>query len=492
MKTGNKVLFSLAGCSVLVMSNVLAQTSRPNILVVLCDDLGYCDVGFNGSPDIKTPNIDKLAKGGTVFTSAYVAHPFCGPSRAALMTGRYPQCIGTPYNLRDEGYETEDGVPLSETFMSNVLHDAGYYTAAIGKWHLGDADRFSPNNRGFDEFYGFLGGGHSYFPDKYKPMYNQQSKAGKYPIKGYIKPLMHNNQPAGETEYITDELSNQTIRVVNGLAGKTQPFFIYLAYNAPHTPLEAKEEDLKQFATIKNPDRRTYAAMVYAVDRGVGEIVSALKANKQYDNTLIVFFSDNGGNFNHGANNYPLQGLKGDTWEGGYRVPMFFHWPQTIAAGKKSDIPVSSLDLYPTFAKLAKATLPKGKILDGKDISGILSGEPTAADERMIYAFRHREGYNDVGARRGDWKITRMGNEPWQLFNITNDIGEHRDMSGQFPDRLKTMVAETEKWSRTHVGPLWYYSAKDEALWKAGILPGFGDTFEVEQLVAPPSSYRLK
>ena len=135
MKTGNKVLFSLAGCSVLVMSNVLAQTSRPNILVVLCDDLGYCDVGFNGSPDIKTPNIDKLAKGGTVFTSAYVAHPFCGPSRAALMTGRYPQCIGTPYNLRDEGYETEDGVPLSETFMSNVLHDAGYYTAAIGKWH---------------------------------------------------------------------------------------------------------------------------------------------------------------------------------------------------------------------------------------------------------------------------------------------------------------------------------------------------------------------
>ncbi len=263
---------------VLLMGNqAFAQDTQPNIIVILCDDLGYADVGFNGSKDIVTPNLDKLAHDGTIFTSAYVAHPFCGPSRAALLTGRYPHVIGAPFNLRDDGVPTNDGVPVTETFMSEVLQSSGYYTGIVGKWHLGYANQFHPNQRGFDNFYGFLGGGHDYFPDKFRPMYEQQVKEGKSPIRVYIQPLEQNGKPVNETEYVTDGLSREAINMVKEASAKKKPFFLYLAYNAPHVPLQAKEEDMAKFKNIEDLDRRTYAAMVYAVDRGVGNLVKTLK-----------------------------------------------------------------------------------------------------------------------------------------------------------------------------------------------------------------------
>ncbi len=465
-----------------------APVKKPNILVVLCDDLGYSDVGFNGSKDIITPQIDRLANTGTIFTSAYVSHPFCGPSRASILTGRYPQCIGAQFNLKDDGSRTDDGVPVSETFMSNVLHDAGYYTAAIGKWHLGFSTRFQPNHRGFDEFYGFLAGGHDYFPDKFGPAYLQQKKSGKLPIREYITPLLHNEQEVEETQYLTDAFSRETVRIVTESAKKKQPFFIYLAYNAPHVPLQAKAEDLKKFESIKNKDRQTYAAMVYAVDRGVGEIVKALKANGQFENTLIVFLSDNGGNIDHGANNDPLKGTKGDTWEGGYRVPMFFLWPKSIPAGQHFDYPVSALDLYPTFAHLAKAKIPENKILDGKDIFESVQNGQNPRENQPIFALRYRFGYCDVGAREGDWKALRMGNEPWQLFNVKEDIGEHHDLSGRFPEKLRELVAKTEEWSKTHGKPLWYYTIGDKEMWDNGQMPNYSQTFEISKWILSPSS----
>ncbi|MGX5856563.1 sulfatase family protein [Dyadobacter jiangsuensis] len=454
---------------------------RPNILVILCDDLGYADVGFNGSTDIITPELDRLAHNGTIMTSAYVAHPFCGPSRAALLTGRYPHVIGTPYNLLDDGKVTDHGVPVRETYVSNVLQKAGYYTGIVGKWHLGFAERFHPNQRGFDDFYGFLGGGHEYFPEQYLAQYDRQVREGRSPIRWYIRPLEHNGREVREKEYLTDALSEQAAQMVRNAASQKKPFFLYLAYNAPHVPLQAKEEDMKKFAHIQDKDRRTYAAMVYAVDRGVGEIVEALKATNQYDNTLIVFLSDNGGNFDHGASNYPLKGTKGDTWEGGYRTPMFFHWPAGVPAGKRFDHPVTALDFYPTFIHLAGASVPEGKVLDGKNImESIVRGENPRKDE-MIYAMRYRTGHTDVGARMDDWKITRVANEPWQLFNIRKDISEHHDLSRQFPEVLQKMVAATEKWSRTHVTPLWYYSPKDAKLWQAGLMPAYKETFNLDE-----------
>ena len=474
----------LAFLSLFLISTLptVAQIAKPNIVVILCDDLGYADVGFNGSKDIITPELDKLAKNGTIFSSAYVAHPFCGPSRAALMTGRYPHEFGAPYNLPDMGMNLKDGVPVEETFFSNALQKAGYYTSAIGKWHLGYGDQFHPNNRGFDDFYGFLGGGHDYFPEAFKVKYDAQVKNGNKNIYAYLKPLTHNMKEVDETEYITDALSREAVRVVKEAKEKKKPFFMYLAYNAPHVPLEAKEEDLKMFENIKDHDRRTYAAMVYAVDRGVGQLVKTLKETKQFENTLIVFLSDNGGNIEHGANNFPLKGTKGDTYEGGYRVPMFFHWPNKVPAGKRFDYAVSAIDFYPTFVKLAGATIPAGKKLDGKDIwSNFLAGKNTHKDD-MIYAVRYRAGFSDVGARKEDFKIVKAGgpNSKWRLYDVKNDPSETKDLSAKNPEVMKKMVEETEQWSKTHITPLWFDNKKGEEMWFSTNMPNYDKAFKLD------------
>ncbi|MBC6998028.1 sulfatase-like hydrolase/transferase [Cytophaga sp. FL35] len=475
---------TLLGCSIWSK----AQDDRPNILMILCDDLGYGDVGFNGSKDIRTPEMDKLAKTGTIFTSAYVAHPFCGPSRSAIMTGRYPHLTGTPYNLyQNSSQDDKDnmGIPLKEVFVSKALQDAGYYTSAIGKWHLGAAPKFHPDNRGFNNFYGFLGGGHDYFPDEYQEVYRKQLAIGNKEIRDYVLPLEHNGNSVNESEYLTDAFSREAVNEIKTATNKKQPFFIYLAYNAPHVPLEAKPADLKEFSSIENKDRKTYAAMVYAVDRGIGQIVKALKETSQYENTLIVFYSDNGGNTNHGASNYPLKGSKGDTWEGGYRTPMFFHWPNKITEHENFNFPVSSLDLYPTFLGLAKSKPPVGKKLDGKNILSNILNRTNPRENEMLFALRYREGYCDVGGRLGDWKITRMGNEPWRLHNLKEDIGEKKNLSGRYPEKLKQMVATTEDWTKDFIQPLWYYSLKDKELWENNRMPMYNETFEIDKLVQP-------
>lgn len=464
-------------------ATVSLQAAKPNIVVILADDLGYADVGFNGAKDIRTPELDQLAKGGTIFTSAYVAHPFCGPSRTALMTGRYPHEIGAPFNLPNSGDGIErynrQGVDVHEPFVSTVLHDAGYYTGAIGKWHLGITAPYHPNARGFDDFYGFLGGGHDYLPAKFGPAYDRQVKAGNKHINDYLLPLEHNGKDVTETEYLTDGLAREAVRFVHEAAAKKAPFFLYLAFNAPHTPLQAKPEDLALFPDIKDKNRQTYAAMVYGVDRGVGELVKALKATGAFDNTLIVFLSDNGGRTDEGADNSPLRGVKGDTWEGGYRVPMFFHWPGQVPAGRRFDYPVTALDFYPTFAGLGGAALPAGKKLDGLDIwSDFLAGRDPRHDG-MIYALRYRGKFSEVGARRDQWKITRVSNGSWKLFNLEEDIGEQHDLSAKFPQRLRDMVGAAEIWSRSHVRPLWFDNEEAEAAWDRNKMPNYGTTFIV-------------
>lgn len=360
--------------------------------------------------------------------------------------------------------------------------DGGYHTAAIGKWHLGFSPRFQPNNRGFNEFYGFLAGGHQYDPSYYIPEYNKKVAAGTYPINEYFHPLLRNTTEVDETEYLTDAFSREAVRIINESPARNKPFFIYLAYNAPHAPVQAKADDIALFASIPDVNRRKYAAMVYALDRGVGNVVTALKATNQFENTLIVFLSDNGGPTDENySSNYPLKNKKGDVDEGGIRVPMFFHWPNVIPAGQKTGIPISSVDLYPTFTAIANATLPTNKILDGRNVLADIQSNTNSKPDRLIYSVRYRSAWGDLAVRRGDWKAIRTGSATasWKLYNITADISETTDLSGTNNTKLLELVTEAKKWCDTHITPVFFYSSTDKSSWASAKLPNYTPAFSM-------------
>jgi len=458
----------------LVVAHDLAAEERPNIVLIMCDDLGYADVGFNGAKDILTPSLDKLARAGMICTSGYVVHPFCGPSRMGMMAGRYPHAFGAPFNLPPSALNIEEykdkGIPVEETLFSKVLQDSGYFTGVVGKWHMGFTPDFHPNNRGFDDFYGFLGGGHDYFPQRYRGIYQRQSKNGKKVFNEYITPLEHNGQQVDETEYMTDAISREGARFITDAAKKDDPFFLFVSYNAPHTPLQAKDEDLAIYESIKDEKRRTYAAMVHAVDRGVGKIVDALNASDKMKDTLIVFLSDNGGKTGAGANNGPLKRGKGSVYEGGIRVPMFFHWPERVPAGKTCDLPVSAIDFYPTFAKLAGAKIPEGKSVDGVDVfESLVSGNDLRGDN-MLFAMRHHAAFSNIGIRQGKWKATCVGKR-WALFDAESDPGEESDLRKQHPEQLDKMIEAAKLWSQQHTQPQWFHAAKARDKWNEMNMP---------------------
>ncbi|MDZ8117068.1 sulfatase-like hydrolase/transferase [Pontiella agarivorans] len=458
-----------------VCTAMAGAAEKPNILIILGDDLGYADVGFNGSVDIPTPNLDALAKEGLICTSAYSAHPVCGPSRAALLTGRSPYTLGGQFNI--PYFNHQWGVSTNEVFLSDILQDAGYFTGIFGKWHLGEGHEFQPNQRGFDEFYGHLGGGHKYFPEKYWKEYERRLKAGDTKIPPNTTPQLRNGKPAHETEYLTDAFSREAVDFIHKAKEREQPFFLYLAYNAPHSPLEAKAEDLEKMAHIPQKRRRIYAAMVHCLDYNVKRVITALKETGAYDNTLIIFLSDNGGLTGH-ASNAPLKGEKRDVNEGGYRVPMFWHWPGVVPAGRTFEYPVLTMDFYPTLARLAGASIPAGKTLDGKDIWNDLLNDHNPHSDELIAVISHRPDYTDIAGRRNEWKAVRSG-ESWALYNLEQDIGEQHDLSKQYPERLKDMVKSLNQWAATHQMPKWIYSDEERERWKENTTPWFDGTFDL-------------
>lgn len=466
------VLFAWAITPAFVFAD---ESARPNILLILADDLGYGDVGFNGATDIRTPTLDRLAAGGTVFTSAYVVHPFCGPSRMALLSGRYPYEFGAPFNLPDhsKGLYRDQGISTDETLISTVLQNAGYRTGVMGKWHLGQQPEFHPNRRGFDDFYGFLGGGILYFG----PYKANNTKGNVWDYKRFPEHNGVDVTSLSEADYMTDVLSGEGVRFIEEASKTEKPFFLFMSYNAPHTVLAAKEEDMAHYPKLKGK-RRIYAGMVHALDRGIASLVDALKSSGRYDNTLIVFLSDNGGRTDQGASNLPLKGAKGDTYEGGYRTPMFFHWPGIVKAGQRYDHPVTALDFYPTLARLGQTEIPQGKLLDGKDIwDAVLAGK-NAREGELFYTLRHQFNSTDIGARKDQWKICRKNGE-WYLFNLQTDIGETNDLSAKHPERLKEMIAEVEKRFQSHTRPLWHDNEKQAKVWKTNSLPYFDGTFSL-------------
>lgn len=475
---------------------------RPNIVFVLCDDLGYSDVGFTQTEesnikDIVTPNMDRLAEDGTIFSSAYAVHPFCGPSRAGILTGCYPHEYGSQFNL---AFFVEHGIDQSETFFPELLQDAGYYTGIMGKWHLGETKGYRPTERGFDEFYGWLGGGHLYWTDQLKSVEESAEMMRTYPhdstkngsYDSYKVAMVRDTSLVPvpeENTYMTDLLTSEGINFIDNAQKADKPFFLFMSYNAPHTPLVAKDEDVAALkAAPYNIDFRTkkraiYSAMIYAVDKQMQVLVDALKERGVYENTLIVFMSDNGGKGPDeldGRKNSPLRGRKGDVFEGGNRVPMFMHWPAGMkSAPKVYENVVSGLDLYPTFVNLAQAKIPEDEVIRGANIIPHVLNNTDARGEEPYFALRVHSPDNWVSARRGDWKALSVKRGEWQLYNITNDIGENSPILTE-PEILEDLKKEAAEWAKTHQMPAWYDSYVTynfEKLWKANSMPAWDETF---------------
>ncbi len=423
-----------------------AEPETPNIILILADDLGYGDVGAYGCRDIQTPNLDQLAKSGVRLTNGYVTHPYCGPSRAGLMTGRVQQRHGFWRNPPVQPKSRMIGLDTDEETLGDVLTRAGYQTAAFGKWHLGASEMFHPNNRGFSEFYGFLGGGHHFFPEQYPEQMKRWANLETPPVSelyGYATPLEINGiDLPPQRGYLTDLLTTHAIAFMKG--AKHRPFFLYMAYNAPHVPLEAPQEYLDKYSHIQNGNRRKYAAMVDNLDWNVGRLLAALDEQGKRENTLVVFLSDNGGPLHSGANNGSLRGAKGSVAEGGVRVPFIFNWPGQLPPDKELDVQISSLDLLPTFAALA-GVLPSGKPLDGIDVWPWLQGEVEGTPHARL--FWENSQAHQMGMREGDFKLFRLKeNEPWKLFNLAEDMGEQNDLSRQMPEKVEAMAVECEGW----------------------------------------------
>lgn len=429
--------------SLLFVSSALA--AKPNVLLIIADDLGYNDVGFQGSKEITTPHLDKLAARSLVCTNGYVSHPFCSPTRAGIMTGRYQHRFGHENNPAWVPQDTVAGLPLTETTFPQLMRKAGYTTGAVGKWHLGAHPQFHPNERGFDEYFGALGGGHQYFPG---------DKGGVE----YTIPLNRNGKDEAQTKYLTEQFGDEASAFIGRHTGEPKPWMLYLAFNAPHTPLQAPQKWLDKYSQLADKSRQTYAAMVSAMDEAIGAVLAKLEATKQDENTLIYFVSDNGGpnlQAKSGSNftsNSPLRGAKGMVYEGGMRVPFLVSWPAKIKPGKYEQ-PVIALDFLPTSLAAADAADLTPKNLDGVNLLPFLSGEKAAAPHDLLFWRTNGPGGNNA-VRRGSMKLVRLGKAEPELYDLSTDIGESKNLAADKPEVVKELVAAIADWEKGTIAPI--------------------------------------
>jgi arylsulfatase A-like enzyme len=427
---------------------------KPNIVILLADDLGFADLGFQGCKDIPTPRIDALARGGVRFTNGYVSGPYCSPTRAGLLTGRYQTRFGHEFNPGERENGVPIGLPITETTIADRLKSAGYATGLVGKWHLGGAPRFHPQKRGFDEFFGFLGGAHPYFA-------------------GQGVPILRGTEPVHESEYLTDAFGREAVSFIQ--KHKDHPFFLYLAFNAVHTPMHADDRRLKLFPDIKDKQRRTYAAMLTAMDEAVGKVLDTIRASGLEEDTLIFFFSDNGGPTMPGttvnaSSNAPLRGSKRTTLEGGIHVPFVLNWKGKPWSGSTYDQPIIQLDILPTALAAAGVDVKAGAKLDGVNLLPYLEGKEKRPPHDVLY---WRFGAQSA-IRRGDWKLVRhdltvdgdageagprnragIAVSAPRLYNLANDLGETKDLSAQNPEKARELQELWNRWNATLVPPLW-------------------------------------
>ncbi|MEY3420715.1 MAG: hypothetical protein RIR48_1000 [Bacteroidota bacterium] len=431
-------------CFLLLPACIFGQQKAPNVIIILTDDLGYGDVGFNGSTEIPTHGIDRIASNGVVCTNGYVSFAVCGPSRAGLITGRYQDRFGFSRNPLLAPKDSTMGLPLSEETLATFLKRAGYHTSILGKWHLGAHPSQHPNKRGFDEFYGFLEGGHKYFPSDWD--LNDISET-RTQYDGYRTKMLRNNLVVEETEYLTDALSREAVDFVK--RNSTKSFFLYLAYNAPHAPMEATEKYLARFPHITDKKRKTYAAMVSAVDDGVNQLLNTLEDLKIDDNTLVFFLSDNGGPTNANASsNKPLRGFKGDFFEGGIRVPFAVQWKGVIPKGTKYQQPVISLDIFGTAAGLT-GLKPINEI-DGVNLIPFFTGKNAGVPHNSL--FWRGSNSEKWAVRTPDEKMLIIQNKS-QLYDIKTDISEKTDKSATNNLSVSKLHSMLENWKKLLIPP---------------------------------------
>jgi arylsulfatase A-like enzyme len=468
-------------------STQAAGARPPNIVVIVADDLGYNDLTFGGGGvaggAVPTPNIDGIAAAGVQYTHGYTGNATCAPSRAAIMTGRYPQRFGfefTPapkafmrliaYMRRNEPrppiYFTDreadvpsmeqEGIPPSEITVAELLRDRGYHTLGFGKWHLGEAPAMQPNAQGFDEYLGFLSGASMYLdPDDPRSVNSVQDFD---PIDQFLWANLvfavrkDGGKRFAPDAYMTDYLAREAARAIE--ANKNRPFFVYLAFNAPHTPLQALRSDYDALPGIGDHTLRVYAAMIRALDRGVGTVLDALRANGLEENTLVLFTSDNGGADYIGLPdiNKPYRGWKMTFFEGGVHTPFFAKWPARLAPGQRYDGAVAHIDIFATAAGAAGAPLPSDRTIDGVDLVKLARGEAKGRPHDAVY---WRSGhYRTIVADGWKLQVSERPKRTW-LFDLSADPTEQHELTSERPDKLSELTALLNEQDAQMVKPAW-------------------------------------
>jgi len=464
------------------LSLLFWQTSfaqdKPNILLLVADDLGYGELGCQGNEEIPTPHIDSIAANGVRFTNGYVTAAYCSASRAGLMTGRYQTRFG--YEFNPIGHFNEDpqaGLPSSETTLPEYLLEAGYVSGLVGKWHLGGAPEYHPFRNGFDEFYGFLHEGHYFVPPPYKGVTTMErrkvlpgggegrwtSKDGKMIYTTHMghnepdydanNPIIRGGQPVEEPVHLTDAMTREAVDFID--RNQDRPFLLYVAYNAVHSPLQGADAYMEKFAHIEDIHRRIFAAMLAHMDDSVGGILQKLRDTGLEENTLVFFLSDNGGPTKElTSSNGVLRQGKGSVYEGGLRVPFLAQWKGTLPAGEVYPYPVISLDIFATAAAVADKPVPEGKI-DGVNLMPSLTGSTETRPHETLY---WRLG-NKTALRNGDWKLLknpgRDSSGEWELYNLEEDISETKDLSAEQPEKMEQLMQQWETLNGEMMDPFW-------------------------------------
>lgn len=446
----------------------LSAQNKPNIVIIMVDDLGYADVGFNGCKDIPTPHIDKLASGGAIFSSGYVSGPMCGPSRAGFITGRMQSSFGW-YGNPGAPLDPKQGLPVSVKTIAAYMQDQGYVTGGVGKWHMGTAPHQHPNEMGYSDWYGFLSGGHLYYPmdhSSYNGKYTDTPKPWGMRDMHHTMPMIHNNKPIAWEQYLTHELTDLGVNFIE--ENREKPFFLFMSYNAPHEYMEAPEEsialfspeDMTEIPGVKPEIRSIYAAMTYEFDKGVGKLMETLDRLELTENTIVWFLSDNGG-MKRTSDNRPLRGAKWASYEGGLRVPFVVSWPGHVKPNTVLDAPVTSLDIGATSVALSGGNLSKTNI-DGVDISAYMTGLNKGAPHKELF-WRIGRNFNEKSGvlRVGDYKLI-VKNDKVQLFNLKEDLSETTDLSKKQPERVQEMLARWKTLNESSKPPLWEKLSKGE------------------------------